>query len=178
MMIAHHLSKPMLFTLSILLLLHFAESTPVQCVVQAFGTGLGDKGISVTVKNSGFGCADVFPWKDVTNSAKFDSSGKAEVKLFLHASTFGVCMTEMTIKATFSYNCVAISRKVQMSAWGFLGKHGSCRVLEQQCGPTRSAAAIPYIDMWCRRPTTATFNAGKAEEMRLSWLSNKIKDKC
>ncbi len=174
----NHFAKCLVFTLFLFLALRRTQATPVQCVVQAFGSGLSGKGISVTVRNSGFGCDGVFPWKPVTNSAKFDATGEAEVKLNLHASTFGVCMTDMLIKATFDYKCYAIERTVLSADWGNLAKHGSCRALEQRCGRQTSVTAVPYIDMWCRRPNTHVFNAGQPEEMRLHWRQNKPNDKC
>lgn len=173
-------AKTFFLAVCVLLAVNQAKARSVQCVVQAFGTGLNDKGISVTVKQSGFGCNGVFPWDDVTKSAKFDSTGEAEVKLNLYATEFGICMTQMEIEVTFDYKgCSPVKRTVLSADWGFIAKHGSCRALEQQCGRgARSVAAVPYIDMWCRWPTSHVFNSGQPEEMRLGWRQKLSIDKC
>eukprot|EP00177_Eucheuma_denticulatum_P004789 GFKZ01008699.1.p1 GENE.GFKZ01008699.1~~GFKZ01008699.1.p1 ORF type:complete len:179 (-),score=12.30 GFKZ01008699.1:521-1057(-) len=143
------------------------DGVSVDCVVQAFGSDLSDKGIYVEVQEVGFGC-NPLPWRTVSGSAKF-VNGEAEVPLRLQANTFGICMTRMIIRATFDYNCVAVDRTVFAARWTFGSvAQGSCRALRQNCAGTFSNAAVPYVDMYCRRPPST--NGGRTEELRMDWF--------
>ncbi len=183
----YHFANCLLFTLFLLLIVqraqaahrqHIRYQVHTECVVRAFGSGLQGKGISVTFREIGAGCDNMYPWKWVTKSAVFDSTGKAVVKINLPVNIYSVCMADMVIKATFDYNCYAVERTIGDADWGKLAKHGSCRALEQLCGRQTSIAAVPYIDMWCRRPTTHPTNPDKFEEMKLRWHRDHPNDKC
>ncbi len=183
----YHFANCLLFTLFLLHIVHRAQATHrediqyeshTECVVQAFGSGFQGKGISVTFRDIGHRCDTIYHTKWETKSAVFDSTGRAVVKINLPVNIYSVCMTDMVIKATFDYNCYAVERTIGDADWGNLAKHGSCRALEQLCGHQTSVAAVPYIDMWCRRPTNHPINPGKLEEMRLRWHLDNPNDKC
>lgn len=135
--------------------------------MQVFGTGLEGKGIQVEVQDNGFACTS--QWTTVKKRANF-VDGKAEVPLRLYADEWKLCMVALQVWVTLPYACTSLSRVVHNVSWGLLSpQQGSCRALQQKCGATVSDAAVPYIDMWCRRPP-GQFNGGNAEEMDISWF--------
>lgn len=143
----------------------------VDCVVQAFGSGLGDKGFRVHVNEPG--C--VLPQFPISNDANFVSS-EAEVALTLPTEDGNICMSSMSIQVTLPYNCVALRRTITDARYenGASGL-GSCRALQQRCGAVVSNAAVPYIDMYCRRSSS---EGGQPEEMRISWANTVSDDHC
>ncbi len=90
-------------------------------------------------------------------------------------------MTQMVIKVTLPYSCVAVERFVNGVYWGN-GRTGigSCRALPQQCGRVRSIAAVPYFDMWCLRPSGTQWGplGGLPMEMQMNWILPLTQDKC
>lgn len=169
------------FLLAVALLATPSAGVLTDCVVQAFGTGLGGKGIAVEVVDNGFNCqGSPWPWKKVEGLAKFDSTGEAEVKLRLHAGVFGICMLSMNIRVELPYTCQVLTRTVTRASWaGTFGGQGSCRALQQKCDRSTTNAAIPYFDMWCRTPTgIGSVFGGKAQELRLDWAFPTASDKC
>lgn len=143
----------------------------VDCVVQAFGSGLGDKGIRVHVNEPG--CLLKQP--TISNHANF-VNGEAEVALKLPTVHGAICMSSMNILVTLPYNCVALKRTVTDARYGNGASGlGSCRALQQRCGHSVSNAAIPYIDMYCRRPSR---DGGKPEEMKITWQNTLAHDHC
>lgn len=155
------------------------SSSFVQCAIQAFGEGLDDKGIRIEVTRPAFGCANPSTpdtLNKITKSAKFIGR-EAEILVSLPATKFSLCFLSMSIWATVPYSCSTLNRLITSSEWGFgRTRLGTCRALKQQCGSTVSNAAIPYIDMYCKRPSDSF--GGRTEEMRLNWAFLEPDDKC
>lgn len=151
-----------------------SQTSTVNCVVQAHGTGLNGKGIRVRVNSNGFFCGP-FTNTPIIREAKFFGE-EAEVEISIQANQFQLCMQSMNIWVTVPYSCDVLSRLVTRVEWGNgITGVGTCRILEQQCGGVTSAAAIPYIDMWCRRPISF---GGNPEEMRMEWAFPVPQDTC
>lgn len=127
----------LLSILWVTLFVRYTRAVTTSCVVQAFGTGLEGKGISVELKN--VGCPSSASGRTVSNAAQFDGSGEAEVALQLDVDASGVCFEEMIVKITLPDDhggCEGIPRTVSDISWAsnVSGGVGSCRVLEQDCG--------------------------------------------
>lgn len=151
------------------------SGTTVRCAFQAFGTGLGGKGIRLEVVRPGFFCGSDTQDK-LVKSANF-LGGEAEILISLPADDWKLCFQSMNVWVTLPYSCSTINRLVTKAEWGWLSSPlGTCRALQQKCGQTTSNAAIPYIDMWCRRP--ANYLNGRAEEMQLEWAFGNSADNC
>lgn len=156
------------------------SSSYVQCAIQAFGEGLEDKGIRIEITRPAFFCGNPSTPDNsndvITKSAKF-IGGEAEISVSLPATEFRLCFSSMSIWATVPYSCSTVSRLITSSEWGFgFTPLGTCRALQQKCGSTVSNAAIPYIDMYCKRPSDSY--GGRTEEMRLEWGFSQPDDKC
>ena len=149
-------------------------STNVECVVQAFGSNLEGKGMIVEVRDPGFGCGP-FSNTPISNSADF-FGGEAEVALTLPADNFQICSSAIVVAIITGNPCEAVPRVINRAGWGGAPiSFGDCRALDQQCGSDITPAAIPYIDMWCRRPAS---QGGQPEGMLLSWSSRQANDVC
>lgn len=151
------------------------STSVVQCAIQAFGTGLDDKGIRVQVQGPGFFCGNPGT-SDVTAEARF-RGGEAEVLVSLPGDDFRLCFQSISIWVTLPYSCQSLNRLITLARWGFLASQlGSCRAFKQRCGAVISNSAVPYVDMFCRRPSN--YLGGRVEEMRLTWAFTESDDKC